>query len=99
MSGMEFYYGAFCRSPIEVEPKDTDEYYDWEKIQGKEFVKVNGKTYEFWEIKKLYTDGFELVIPNVNDAPYIRFIAYWYNGGAGHREVIASIIERSLNEI
>ena len=96
MSMMEFYYGAFKESQVKAEPKDTDEYYDWEKSQGKEFVKVHGKVYEFWEIEKLDTDGFMLCIPPEDDLRYTQFIAYWYNGGAGHREVVEAIIERSL---
>ena len=95
MSSMEFYYGAFQESEVKAEPKDTDEYYDWEKSKGKEFVKVQGKVYEFWEIEKLYTDGFTFVIP-AGLHEHTRFIAYWYNGGAGHREVIESIIERHI---
>jgi hypothetical protein len=96
MSQMEFYYGAFQESQVKAEPEDTDEYYDWEKSQGKEFVKVQGKVYEFWKIEELDTDGFMFRLPPANDLPYTRFIAYWYNGGAGHREVVEAVIEGSF---
>lgn len=95
MSRMEFYYGAFKESQVKAEPKDTDEYYDWEKSQGKEFVKVQGKVYEFWEIEKLDTTGFIFRIP-AGLHEHNRFVAYWYNGGVGHREVIEGIIEGTL---
>ena len=96
MSSMECFYGAFQPSQVKADPKDTDEYYEWEKTQGKQFVRVQGKIYEFWEIQKLDAEGFMLLLPPEDDLRYTRFVVSWYNGGADIREVVEALIEGSL---
>lgn len=96
MSHMETFYGAFKRSDLKVEPEDTDEYYDWEATQGKQYVKVKGIVFEFWKIKDLDYNGFMLVIPPEDNLYYTTFIVHWYNGGAGLREVVEALIEGTL---
>ena len=98
MSRMESFYGAFQKSQVQVVPEDSDEYYDWEKTQGKQFVKVRGEIYEFWEVEDIDQNGCGLmvIIPPADDLRYTRFVVTWYNGGADLREVVEAVIERTL---
>ncbi len=91
MSEMEFFHGYFRESDKQIEPEDTDDFYDLQEEYGVYFVKVNGKLYEFWS-SGVDTDlyGFNVVVPP-NDLP--QLMCYWYNGGAGIREVVESTIE------
>lgn len=99
MSKMELFYGQFRPSDLKIIPKDTDDFYDLEEKYKKQFVMVDGQLYEFEEIEKLNEYGFELVIPNQDPTgDYHRFIAYWYNGGAGRHEVVEETIRNFLKK-
>lgn len=90
MSDMEVFYGAFTKSDLAIEPEDTDDFYDLEKEHGCYYVKVNGQLYSFYKLKPdLDAYGFSFVIEPSGET---RFIALWYNGGAGIHEVVRELI-------
>lgn len=94
MSQMEIFYGVFEKSDLLIEPKDTDDFYDLEKEHGCHFVKVNGQLYSFHGLEpQLDAYGFSLVIEPSEET---RFMALWYNGGAGIHEVVEGLIEKHL---
>lgn len=93
MSSMEIFYGVFEKSDLPIEPEDTDDFYDLEEEHKKHFVKVKSQLYAFWSLQEIDEHGFSLVIEPSDQQ---RFIAYWYNGGAGIHEVVEAMIERTL---
>lgn len=96
MSEMEFFHGYFEKSSLEIEPEDTDEFYDLEKEHKCHFVKVNGNLYQFYGsglVKDSY--GFSVVVPP-SDRP--QLMLYWYNGGAGLHEVAEQAIKEFLDK-
>lgn len=92
MSEMEVFYGAFAKSDLTIEPEDTDDFYDIEKEHGCYYVKVDGQLYSFYKLKpELDAYGFDFVI---EPSEQTRFIALWYNGGAGIHEIVRELIKR-----
>lgn len=90
MSTMEIFYGVYKPRPdLDLEPEDTDEFFEIEKQHGCEFVKVNGILYAYESIEKINPNGFILRIPPTDEH---RFICYWYNGGASLKEVVEQVI-------
>ncbi len=98
MSDYVVAYGWFRPSNEKIEPEDTDDFYELEKKNGVQYVKVKGKLYEFARYdNELESYGFSLLIPNIDDmGDTQRFICMWYNGGAGIHEVVESLIKDSL---
>lgn len=97
MSEMEMFIGRFeeiDRSEINIEPEDTDDFYEQEDELGYHIVKVNDKLFKFWSIKEVDSYGFQTTIP-VQDGPIV--VCYWYNGGAGLHEVVESAIKETLD--
>jgi hypothetical protein len=95
MSSMEVFIGQFRESKHNIEPEDTDDFYDLEEEHNCYFVKVNGKLYEFWSEGDYDSYGFDTFLPP-SDLPYI--VCYWYNGGAGIHEVAESAIKSYLEK-
>ena len=95
MSHMQIYYGVFEKSDLPLDPEDTDDFYALEEEHKKHFVKVRGQLYAFWPLEDVDPYGFSLLLKPVPEGQ-TAFIAYWYNGGAGTREVVEDLIERSL---
>ena len=93
MSSMQLFYGVFEKSDLPIEPEDTDDFYDLEEEHKKHFVKVDGQLYAFWSLADIDPHGFHHII---EPSEQTRFIAYWYNGGAGIHEVAEGIIKESL---
>lgn len=93
MSDMEMFYGTFKKSDKDIVPADDDEFYDLEEEHGCRYVMVEDQLYEVHEIEKVEPFGFILRIPPSDED---RFLAYWYNGGAGIHEVIGDVIKGSL---
>lgn len=92
MSDMEVFYGVFAKSDLAIEPEDTDDFYDLEEELGCHFVKVDSQLYSFRKLEpELDADGFEFVI---EPSEQTRFIALWYNGGAGIHEIVKELIKR-----
>lgn len=96
MSEQEFFHGYFEESDLQIEPEDTDDFYDLEEEHGCHFVKVGGKLYKFWS-SNLVADayGFSVVV-EPTDKP--QLMLYWYNGGAGLHEVAEAAIREWLND-
>ena len=94
MSEMEAVYGEFEKSNLPIEPEDTDDFYDLEEEYNCHFVKVKGQLYSFFVIKRLDAYGCSFIIPASEKN---RFVALWYNGGAGIHEVVESTIEKYLD--
>ncbi|ANJ20705.1 hypothetical protein HYO98_gp48 [Dinoroseobacter phage DS-1410Ws-06] len=97
MSNMEFFIGRFeeiDRDEINIEPEDTDDFYEEEERLGYHIVKVEGKLFKFWGIAELDEFGFNTTIPQ-QDGPLV--VCYWYNGGAGLHEVVEAAIKETLN--
>lgn len=95
MSEMEMVYGEFEKSNLPIEPEDTDDFYDLEEKHNCHFVKVKGQLYSFFVIEELDPYGCSFVVPASDKN---RFVAIWYNGGAGIHEVVAHLIERHLEK-
>ncbi len=95
MSDMEMFYGKVIRSDRTDVPEitDDDEYYEWEELQGgRTYHIVNGDLFEVTAKESgIDIHGGTLHIPP-SDTKEHRFLCYWYNGGAGQREVIESAI-------
>lgn len=96
MSEMEFFHGYFKKSDRELEPEDTDDFYDLEEDYGCHFVKVDGQIYEFWG-SDLDVDayGFNVVLPKSENN---QLMCYWYNGGAGLHEVVEAAIKSWMGQ-
>lgn len=93
MSEMEVYYGKYNKTDLNISDLDDDALYDLECKLGIQFINVDGVVYEFESIKDLDAYGFSLVIePSMEN----RFIAMWYNGGAGIHDVVGEIIRKDL---
>ena len=90
VSSMEIFYGSYEKSDLNIEPEDTDEFYDLEEEHGCHYVKVDGQLYSFRKIEDIDPFGFILRIEPSEDH---RFIAYWYNGGGSLHEVVEQIIK------
>jgi len=90
MSGMELFYGVFKKSDLDIDPKDDDDFYDLEEEHGCHYVKVKGQLYSFYALEEVEPHGFSLVITPSDE---VRFMCYWYNGGAGIHEVVEDLIE------
>jgi hypothetical protein len=93
MSDMEIYYGKFkvCERDDIPELVDEDIRYDYEDAHGILLVAVDDIIYEVSKVADIDPFGFSL---NIEPSDEHRFIAYWYNGGAGVHEVIEAIIGR-----
>jgi hypothetical protein len=96
MSQMEFAYGVFKKSDLAIEPDDTDNFYDLEVKHKCHFVKVRGQLYSFYTLGDHDAYGCSFVIEPSDET---RFVALWYNGGAGIHEVVENIIERHLEKM
>ena len=64
MSSMEFFIGTFKRSDINVDPEDTDDFYDLEQQHGGYYVKVDGVLYQFESILDVDRMGSNQLFPN-----------------------------------
>lgn len=95
MSDMEIFYGSYKKSDKDIIPTDEDEFYDLEHQHECLYVMVDNQLYEVKEIEQIDPFGFTLRIPPSEES---RFIAYWYNGGAGIHEVIHDIIKGSTHD-
>ena len=87
MSEMEIFYGKYRKSNAKL--LDGEETYDAEERLGVQMLDVDGQLYEFEEIEELDPSGFTL---NIKPSTENRVICFWYNGGAGIREVVESAI-------
>lgn len=97
MSEMEIFHGYFVPCDLDIEPSDTDEFYDFEQEQNAYFVKVRDVVYKFWRSElKLEPYGFTVVVP---PSYRCQLFLMWYNGGAGIHEVAASAIESWLDGV
>ena len=94
MSSMEFFHGFFEESDLDIEPEDTDEFYEFEQENGSHFIKVNGQLYKIWR-SDLYLNsyGFESVLEPTDKH---QLMLYWYNGGGSLQEVAEFAIKRYL---
>lgn len=90
MSENEIFYGFYEKSNLDLEPEDTDEFFETEEKLGKQFVKVEGQLYSFEPLGELNQYGFSVVIP---PSPVSSFICMWYNGGASIKEVVHDLIK------
>lgn len=90
MSNMEVFYGYYVKSDLNIEPEDTDEFYDLEKKLGFQFVKVKNQLYAFKELEKIEVYGFTL---RIEPSEQNRFVALWYNGGGEIHEVVESMLK------
>lgn len=98
MSEMELYVGTFKKSDKVLTHRDEDDFYEYEEECGCYFVNVDGVLYESSPVpgaEDLSPFGFETVLNPEPGTPII--LAYWYNGGAGVREVIEDAIRESLS--
>ena len=93
MSSMEFFHGFFEESDLDIEPEDTDEFYEFEQENGAHFIKVNGQLYKIWRSDLDVDHGFAEVL-EPTDRHQLLF--YWYNGGGSLQEVATSAIKRYL---
>ena len=96
MSDMEMFYGVVAPSQRTDVPEilDDDEYYKWEDNQdGKQYYCVNDRLFEVRQkSSSIDVYGGTLLIPPSGTNEF-RFLCYWYNGGAGRREVIEDAIK------
>lgn len=90
MSDMEVFYGELRKSDLDIEPEDTDEFYELEEKYNKHFVKVGDQLWEFYPLADVDKYGFSIIVEPSDEK---RIICYWYNGGAGLHEVVKALIE------
>jgi hypothetical protein len=96
MSEMEMFVGRFeVAEDQSMFPTDDDDFYEMEEEHGCHYVHVNNKVYKFWSVYEVDPYGFQVVVPPSRE-PMI--LCYWYNGGAGLHEVVASCIKEYLND-
>lgn len=96
MSSMEFFIGTFEKAPDQsIVPVDEDNFYELEEAEKCYFVRVGETLYKAWPVADVEPYGFETTLPVIT-TPII--LCYWYNGGAGVREVIEEVIEKYLKE-
>ncbi len=96
MSEMEMFIGTAKRyvGP-DIEPEDTDDFYELEKKLGHSaIVKVNDELWCIDHLKDVDAYGFQTIIEPQQE---LMFIGYWYNGGAGLHEVAESAIKEYLD--
>ncbi len=98
MSGMEIFYGVFEKSELDIDPEDTDNFYDLEEEHACHFVKVGDQLYSFYKMEELEPHGFMLTLPPPPESGAL-FMAYWYNGGAGIHEVVEDLIKNHLQSV
>ena len=96
MSGMELFYGTIEKSSLDIEPYDDDDFYDLERSHGGHYAKVDGQLYFFKRVTELDEYGYSVVIDTTLKNP---FMCYWYNGGAGLREVVENMIKYNKDKI
>jgi hypothetical protein len=97
MSSYEIFHGYFEKFDLDVaDINDEDYLYDLEKEHKCYFVNVDDQLYKVWS-SDLYLSyyGFSEII-EPSDKP--QLLLYWYNGGAGIREVAEEAIKKYLKK-